>query len=129
MEAEKTVFWYGLKERSIECHNNISCPVYLRDASSVSKEQTLETMDNEFLHSFHEGRNFLHITNAENGIKACPDVERFFKCSKDSLVSRKTAEIDGIESIVGCHQVFRDKSQVCLPSDALKSYPLHIILL
>lgn len=71
-------------------------------------------------------RFFSHVTNVVIGSKSCPAVESSMKFSKDSSVRRKTAESDGMKSIIGYFQLFGDKSRVSLFVGVFQSYILHI---
>lgn len=85
-EAEKTVFSSGLKEKTVEYRNTVSCPPDIQDPARLLKEHVSETMEDEVIQGSHKDLNYSHVTNAEIGIKVCFAVEKSIKCSKYSSV-------------------------------------------
>lgn len=86
-KAEKTVVLSEFGKKTIKCQCIASRAVYLTDAANVLKEQTLEAQDEEYIHSFQSGQDFLHIANAKISTNACSPVDIFIKCGKDIYVS------------------------------------------
>lgn len=75
------------------------------------------------------GQNFLHAVKADVVIRACPAIERFIACSENLSYSWKTTESDGTKASVGYLQIFSDKSQVPLPTEALHLHWFLVTLL
>lgn len=64
--------------------------------------------------------------NSKIGLKAVAAVEQTIEHSQEINLSWKTKERDGMTSMVGCFQVFKDKPQRSTKVGLVAFYPLHI---
>lgn len=67
--------------------------------------------------------------NADIGKSSCAAAKRSAMHRKTKNVIRREQKFDGVQSIVGCVQIFGDKSQILLAAGSLKFCLLHITLL
>lgn len=70
-----------------------------------------------------------HPMSAAVGASTCDAVERHMKCSTRLHFVSKTAEDDSTQFVVGCVQIFSNKSQTSLKAGGLRFNPLYITLL
>lgn len=64
--------------------------------------------------------------NAKIGLEACHASEQVVKSSVHRDVSWKVFEVDGIQSINGCHQLYSDKLKTSPQAGARVLYSLQV---
>lgn len=59
-----------------------------------------ESLEEKVIHALHEGQHFMHTMNTKVGIKACFEVDRLVKQSKDISNAWITTDSDWIMSVL-----------------------------
>ena len=129
-KAEEKILKSGFKKYMYKCKKNDSTQViYKRNPVNALCDQVRSSYSNDIGISPCERGFFSHPLNAAIGLSAIPLVEKAVKSSSDPEVLWETAKCDGTQSMVGCLQVYSDKSVTSLTSHSFVFYPLHLTLI
>lgn len=119
----------GFEKRVMTASNGLKYELYCRNPVDVLVDQVAKTPSDGVVTVHGERDVYCHPLNSFIGKYACPAAERAIKQDCDSSVSWKTYAEDGVQSAIGCLQIFSDKSQTSLKAGSLVFYPLHVTLL
>lgn len=97
-----------------------------RNPSERQKEKVAVCNPEQFVCCFGTDSVISNSLNAEIEKNACPAVQKAVSTSEDPDMSWKTSEKDGTMSVVGCIELFSDKSQISLSTSSKKFFPLHM---
>lgn len=75
-----------------------------------------------------ENSTSCHPMNSNIDSAACLTALKQIKTSFGHLVSWKYGHTDGIQSAIGCLQIFSEKSQTSISAGATQFYPIHVTL-
>ncbi|NJK52916.1 MAG: hypothetical protein HC936_08975 [Leptolyngbyaceae cyanobacterium SU_3_3] len=119
----------GFERKDFETSVGLSCTLFLKNAASVLEQQISAVNNDDFYHEPGPQVPQSHPMNAKLGVFARDAVEQHIKSSEMLESIWNIGSHDKWKSVVGCVQLYSDKSQTSLKAGGLTFYPLHITLM
>lgn len=120
----------GFQKESVNCsRSGIQYELYRKDLNEVIRQQLSKTPLSELFLSSPSKYITAPPMKAEIGGSAVPAAEKMNKESKDWIILWEEKSRDIIELIIGCLQLFFDKSHLSMSAGSFILCPLHVTLL
>lgn len=118
----------GLTKLTYVASSGIELTIHTKNFVFVIQDNVHYTKENDLVLSIPEHLSLCDPMNGNIGSAACLGASKRIKATSEHLAGWTYRHIDGIQSAIGCLQIYSDKSQTSAPAGAAQFHLFHVIL-